>query len=234
MPAPTRTITRQGRYQLKIDPLSSHSRLLGSLPASGAGRRVLDIGGGEGFLARDLVERGYAVTAIAEPGSVAADFPAGATAIEVDLDRDVPDLGEPFDFVLCGDVLEHLRCPQEILAWIRGRLAPGGRLVASLPNGTHAYVRLQVLAGRFPKDDRGLFDRTHLHFFSWRGWVDLLDAAGFVVESCRPTPVPFGLVSSGPALQPVARGLERLNYAAARLWKTLLAYQFVVVARPTA
>lgn len=220
-----------GRYQHKPDPLSSHSRLLAQLPAPGNGRRVLDVGAGEGFLSRELALRGYEVVAIAEPGTVSADFPPGVTIVEADLDLGLPPADRPFDVVVCGDVLEHLRRPAEALDRLRTMLAQDGRLVASLPNGTHAWVRLQVLLGRFPKDDRGLFDRTHLHFFSWRGWQQLFRASGFTIESCTPTPIPFGLIAPA-ALRPVAGGLERLNYASARAWKTLLAYQFIVVARP--
>ena len=31
-----------------------------------------------------------------------------------------------------------------------------------------------VLMGLFPQPDRGLFERTHVRFYAWQGWVELL------------------------------------------------------------
>jgi hypothetical protein len=104
-------------------------------------------------------------------------------------------------------------------------------VVASLPNGAHAYVRLHVLAGSFPKHDRGLFDRTHLHFFSWNGWQEAFGAAGLAIERCWPTAVPIGLFAARWRGRPPVTWLEGVSYGLAAAWKTMFAYQFVVVAR---
>ncbi|MBI3697933.1 MAG: class I SAM-dependent methyltransferase [Acidobacteria bacterium] len=218
-------------YVFKPDRFSSHTLLLRQLPAAGQGRRVLDVGGGEGYLSQALEERGYEVLCIAAPGSVNSNFPERVRLIEVDLDLETPDLGR-FPFVLCGDILEHLRDPAATLRWVRGQLEPGGRLVASFPNSGNLYVRWNVLWGRFPDHDRGLFDRTHLHFFTWDGWRELLAAAGFRIESVQPTAVPVALALPWLRNRVAVRALERISYGLGRLRKTLFAYQFVIVARP--
>ncbi|MEX2302767.1 MAG: class I SAM-dependent methyltransferase [Bryobacterales bacterium] len=219
-------------YQFKPGPYSSHSLLLEHFPPPGEGRRVLDVGGGEGFLSRILKERGYQVVCLAAPGSVAAAFPEGVEVREADLDLDQPQFSAPFSFIVCGDVLEHLRAPQTTLRWLGEQLAPGGQLVASLPNSGHWYFRLTVLSGRFPADDRGLFDRTHLHFYTWDGWRELFQAAGLDITSAAPTTVPFGLAWGAGSSHIAVRALERLSYELGRLWKTMFAYQLVVLARP--
>jgi hypothetical protein len=74
-----------------------------------------------------------------------------------------------------------------------------------------------------------LFDRTHLHFYMWKGWSELFKAAGFQMDERRVTAMPIGLALptwDGTAV----RALEALTYAAARLRPTLFAYQFVVTA----
>jgi SAM-dependent methyltransferase len=213
-------------YTFKPHPYSSHTLLLASLPPEGEGRRLLDVGGGEGYLSEVLAARGYEVVCIALPGSVNSNFPAGVRLVEADLDLEKPELGRRFAFILCGDILEHLRDPQATLVWLRGLLAPEGRLVASLPNSGHAYVRWNVLLGRFPEHDRGLFDRTHLHYYTWDCWQRLFAEAAFEIDSVQPTATPIGMAT------PALRGLEWLSYGLARLWKKLFAYQFVVVARP--
>ena len=39
--------------------------------------------------------------------------------------------------------------------------------------------------------ERGIFDRTHLHFYTRRTAIDMLAAAGLDVVLCRATPVPL-------------------------------------------
>lgn len=150
-------------YEFKPSPYSSHSLLLRSLPEAGDGRRVLDLGCGDGYLGAILARRGYEVIGVDRAGG---SVPPGVTLIEADLDAGLPPLPGQFDFVLCADILEHLRDPLALLRQLPGLLAPSGVLVASLPNSGNIYFRLNILAGRFPRHECGLFDRTHLHFFT--------------------------------------------------------------------
>ena len=219
-------------YIFKPERFSSHTALVNSFPLDGTGQRVVDVGGGEGYLSRVLAARQYRVVCVAAPGTIAKDFPGDVEVVEADLDFRVPPLAGPFDYALCGDLLEHLRDPKQTLLWIQGLLRPGGKLIASLPNSAHAYVRLNVLMGRFPKHDRGLFDRTHLHFYSLDGWKELLAACGFHIEDLRATTVPIGLVFPRGRHSVALRALEHVSYGFATLWKTMFAYQFVIIARP--
>ena len=192
---------------------------------------MLDVGCGPGYLCEALRERGYAVTGVERSGWGPPAGASGYTLVEADLERGLPPLDERFDAVICADVLEHLRDPGALLRQIRGVLKPGGRLIASLPNSGHLYFRLVVLAGQFPKKDKGLFDRTHVHFFTWDGWVELLEAAGFAVRSVSPTTVPLDVVFPRYEGNVAIRAAERLSYVFAKLRKQLFAYQFVVVAQ---
>ena len=219
-------------YRFNPGPYSSHRLILGVLPAEGAGRTLLDVGCSDGYLGEILARRGYSVTGIDLPRRNRGAFPQAVRLVEADLDAGLPDLRRKFDYVVCADVLEHLRDPLQLLDQLRHHLEDGGRLVASLPNSGHAYFRWNVLLGRFPQLDRGLFDRTHLHFFTWSGWAELFHAAGFAVEGLRSSGVPIGLaLPRWNGTLPV-RILERLSYETARRWKTMFAYQFIVTARP--
>ncbi|HVN07064.1 MAG TPA: class I SAM-dependent methyltransferase [Bryobacteraceae bacterium] len=219
-------------YQLKDSLYSSHGLLLASLPSDGAGLRVLDLGCAGGYLSAILAGRGYHVTGIDSPGAACAGFPESVELLEADLDRGLPTLSGRFDFVICADVLEHLRRPALLLRDLQGVLARGGKLAASLPNSGHAYFRWTVLRGRFPAEDRGLFDRTHLHFYTWRGWKDLFGAAGFRIVTVRCSGVPMGLALPRWEGSTAVRALERMSYESARWWKEMFAYQFIVTASP--
>lgn len=219
-------------YTLKVSPYSSHSRLLELLPAEGAGKRVLDIGCGDGYVGRLLAERGFKVMGVERAGGHTAAFPPEVELVEADLDDGLPRLGDRFSYVICADVLEHVKAPARLLEQIRPLLARDGVLIASLPNSGNLYFRLNVLFGRFPRHDRGLFDRTHLHFYMLDGWRELLSAAGYRITALKPTGIPVGLAFPRRQGSWWIAAAERISFELARMWKRLFAYQFVVSARP--
>lgn len=219
-------------YQLKPDPYSSHSVIL-RLLGEGQGRRLLDVGAADGLLSRLFTGRGWRVTAIeADPARAAAGARACERMIVADLDREVPALAETFDAIVYGDVLEHLVDPLRVLRALDERLAPGGRVVVSMPNVAHLWVRLSLLLGRFEYADRGILDRTHLRFFTERTLRELLDAAGLRVLRLEPTPAPLPLVVPPRLHGAWLDALHAANAAASRLLRRLLAFQFVVLAEP--
>ena len=57
-----------------------------------------------------------------------------------------------------------------------------------------------MLGGRFPLADHGLFDRTHLHFFTRSTARRLVEDAGWRVVEERFTEAPLPLESRLPAL----------------------------------
>src|SRR5262249_5417654 len=142
----------------------------------------------------------------------------GYQLLEADLEKGLPPLDGHFDAIVCADILEHLRDPGSLLRQLRSVLKPGGRLIASLPNSGHLYFRLMVVAGRFPKHDKGLFDRTHVHFFTWSGWAELLRESGFSIRDVTPTGIPVALAY--PKF-PGNSAAETLSYLLAKFRKQL-------------
>ena len=218
-------------YEVKLTPFSSHVLLVASLPAEGSGKRVLDVGCGNGYLGKILADRGYEVTGIEQPGGTNQRFPPEVRLVEADLENGLPELDGKFDYILCADVLEHLRDPLRLLKEIRGKFTPGGVLIASLPNSGNLYFRLVILSGRFPQDNKGLFDRTHMRFFTWDGWRELLDNGGFVIDRTVSSCIPIGLAAPAWRESLPIRLSERISYEMAKVWKRMFAYQFIVTAR---
>ena len=218
------------RYTLKADPHSSHSILLAWL-GEGHGRRVLDVGAADGLLSRHLSERGWRVTALEGDEELAE---AGRKYCErmlvVDLDGDLPDLGAPFDAIVCGDVLEHLVDPLRALTALGAWLAPGGRIAISVPNVAHLAIRLSLMAGRFDYFDRGILDRTHLRFFTDRSLRRLLAAAGLVPVRRTATPVPLHQVVPTSWHGRALAATHALSAACSRALPRLFGYQLLVLA----
>jgi SAM-dependent methyltransferase len=208
-------------YTLKDSPFMSHMQLLGLVSPERDGRRVLDVGCGNGYLSQLLESKGFQVTGIEHPDG----FDGPPPAVVHDLEKPLPPLPGPFDIIVIGDVLEHLRRPQDLLVELRQHLAPGGKIVASLPNSGNIYFRLHILMGSFPEDDKGLFDRTHLHFWMLKNWRNLFDRAGYTFAVQAVTGIPVSLVVPQLGL------FDGVCYYLARAWKTLFAYQFLVVAK---
>ena len=74
--------------------------------------------------------------------------------------------GRQYDRIICADVLEHLRNPEQILDACHSLLAPKGELLASIPNASYSGLLLELMQGEFRYRTEGLLDRTHLRFFT--------------------------------------------------------------------
>ena len=225
------SVANQAGYTYKHSPYSSHALLVSALPPAAHGERVLDVGCAGGYLAKILARRGYKVVGLERAGAQGDSFPEDVELVEADLDAGLPPLRGAFSYIICGDILEHLRDPAAMLRQLASVLAPDGVLIASVPNSGNLYFRLNILFGRFPQDDKGLFDRTHLHFYMWKGWRELFESAGFFVDEKKVTGIPIGLTLPKWDGSAVVRAMESVAYAMARVRPTLFAYQFVVTVR---
>src|SRR5450759_4272592 len=167
---------------------TSHTMIVAMV---GANCRVLDVGCASGYLARVLTERGCTISGVEhDPAAAAEARPHLADIVvgnveELDL---VDHFGRAtFDVVIFGDVLEHLRRPLDVLRMARPLLAPGGFVVASIPNIAHGAVRLALLEGRFDYRPLGLLDDTHVRFFTRESVEALFRDAGLIPVQMRRT-----------------------------------------------
>lgn len=193
--------------------------------------RILDVGCGAGQLGYYLKRRQpcrvsgiEVVEAVAEQARPVLDEVFVGDVEEIV--RTPP--GERFDCIVCADVLEHLREPGQVLEALReGWLAPGGVVVASVPNVRHWSVIRQLLEGRWDYVDAGLLDRTHLRFFTRTNLYFLFAQAGYQILSWRAT----RLGDVGFPRQLLAP-LGEAGLRVQTLEPEAQDYQYLVVARP--
>lgn len=163
------------------------TEMLRFLPESPA--RMLEIGCGAGAFAAEVKKRnpGCRITGVDRDEAALAQAAAVCDEVRHGDAQEAADglLAGPdrFDVVVLNDIVEHLEDPWRFLRTIRGLLAPGGRVVASIPNVRFApVIKDLVFKGEWTYTGAGVLDRTHLRFFTRRSIVATLSECGFKVD----------------------------------------------------
>jgi SAM-dependent methyltransferase len=76
-------------------------------------------------------------------------------------------LDNRYDCILFSHVLEHLRKPAKVLAEFQPLLANDGQVLIAVPNIAFFRSRWRLILGRFEYAQSGVFDHTHLRFFTY-------------------------------------------------------------------
>lgn len=132
---------------------------------------LLDVGAGLGVFPYAVKKTGWHCTAI-DPDARAVDHmneTVGVHAVRGDFMK-VEGIGQ-FDIVTFNKVLEHVEDPINMLRRTSGFLKPGGFVYLELPDG-------EMAAQDGP--GREEFFIEHLHAFSFRSIVMLVEKAGFI------------------------------------------------------
>jgi ubiquinone/menaquinone biosynthesis C-methylase UbiE len=124
---------------------------------------------------------------------------------------------EHFDILFMSEVLEHLVDPWATLKRLRPFLKPGALVRAGSPNVCHYSVVAALLKGQWRYEEKGIFDATHLRWFSPAGYREMFENCGFIIDSIRPA----------RALNPKARFF---NFVTGGRWEYLLHSQTVLKA----
>ena len=159
-------------------------RLILDLLDPAAGSRILDIGSGQGDLAADLSaafpQADIAGIELSRSGVERASKKVPtASFTKVDL---LADTGPPASLrnwathATCSEVIEHVDDPVALLVAARQYLAPGAKVVVTVPGGPRTAF------------DKHIGHRRH---YSRRALVEVLEAAGFRVDGAWSAGFPF-------------------------------------------
>ena len=197
-------------------------------------RRVLDVGCGGGALGALLKQRdGVEVWGIeADPEAAERARARLDRVIAADLDaiEALPPGTGSFDCIICADVLEHLMDPERTLDALLRSLAPGGTLVASIPNIRHQEIVLDLLVhGRWRYQPSGILDATHLRFFTATEIDALVGRLGLTIEH-----VQANGSEADSALEILATAVEQLGGDRKRFLQESQVIQYVFRARSRA
>ena len=217
-------------YRLHSDPKSSHQQIAQFIRNWGVGP-ILDVGAAQGLLGQLLQGSGLPIDAAEANASWAAQAQTFYRHVWPVAVEEAPLPARTYRIIVCADVLEHTVDPVRVLRRLRDVATKDAFFLISLPNVAHVAVRLLLLFGQFPQMERGILDRTHLHFYTRRTAHDLLAGAGLEVLRVRPTSFPIDELWPTGAGSSIFRLLVRLQWLALLVAPTLFAWQWVFVAR---
>ena len=168
--------THMRRYELLLDAVARSSP-----------RRLLDVGPSyEVELFRDR----FPGVHVDNLGFHDDRFPLREGEIHTELDlNSAADQGrwpalEPYDVIVCAEVLEHLYIsPVHLLRLVRSILVPDGRVIVQTPNAAALSRRFWLLAGRNPFEllREDLHQAGHFREYTLDELAHLAEQAGFVV-----------------------------------------------------
>jgi SAM-dependent methyltransferase len=176
-------------------PLNRFEAAVAFLPRYLRGGTVLELGAGNGAVARallnmDLGIESYTLGDISLPrvtGITATFQDDRVTACCIDAE-DIPDeVAGTYDAIIMIALIEHLVDPLRAMANIRRLLKPRGIVYIDTPNMAKYTRRAQLLLGRFPStastneglttysgEPSDLYDEGHLHYFTYRSLSTML------------------------------------------------------------
>lgn len=216
---------KEETYQLKPFLGSSHYWAIERILSFDKASAILDIGCATGKVGQQLREAGFNRLS-------AVEVDAGIAEIARPFYETVaPDLGTfkgcTFDLILLLDVLEHTPDPAGFLREAVSLLNPGGTILISTPNIAHWSTRFMLLFGRFNYAERGIMDKTHLHFFTRSTFKKLIQENGSLkLKNLDLTiePAEFILPEWISKSRAFLR-LSKIRLGLARLFPGLMAYQ---------
>ncbi len=216
-------------YDLKLGYASSHTA---AIDLARPGARVLDVGCGQGYVAREMASKGCHVTGMDQ---YAPENSAGEIDfIRWNLDRpEFPVNVSGFEQVMMLDIIEHLKEPEKFMDELRfAAICKRPEIVITTANIGFFVTRLMLFFGQFNYGRKGILDATHTRLFTFRSLKALLEQSGYNILEVRGIPAPF---PKAIGQNFVSRFFLGINQALIRLCKGLFSYQILVraVAKPT-
>lgn len=134
--------------------------------------------------------------------------------------------GRKFDCIVFNDVLEHLEEPQWALKYCKNYLSHKGCVVASIPNLRYFEAMKHIMVEKdFKYTSWGIFDSTHLRFFTKKSMDRLFRESGYRIATIT------GINSLAPNKK-LYKQFKRLNFLFNNSIADMEFLQYAIVAYP--
>jgi 2-polyprenyl-3-methyl-5-hydroxy-6-metoxy-1,4-benzoquinol methylase/glycosyltransferase involved in cell wall biosynthesis len=216
-------------------PDFANPELLEKIPLSA--RTILDVGCAQGALGADYLRRNPRARVLgididAEAAAHARERISEVFCGDVEKTPMPFNVPEGIDCIVYGDVLEHLVEPWALLAEHAKYLSPEGTVLVCMPNVEHWSFAARLLTGSFGYEEQGLFDRTHLRWFTPRMMGQALADAGLELSDVAPRPI--AREQAEQFVTAIAPGLQALGVNPAEYLNRAVPLQFIWRARKSA
>jgi 2-polyprenyl-6-hydroxyphenyl methylase/3-demethylubiquinone-9 3-methyltransferase len=157
-------------------------RILASDAVPQGGKRLFELGCGNGSVANELVRLGWEVSGVDPSEQGIAQANARFPAIPLRIGSAYDDLASQygtFPVVVSMEVVEHVYAPRHYAATLFSLIEGGGTAIVSTPY--HGYWKNLAMAitGKMDNHFTALWDHGHIKFWSERTLSALLEEAGF-------------------------------------------------------
>mgnify|MGYP001587009636 CR=1 FL=1 len=149
-----------------------------------SGKKVLDVGCGEGYLGAEIAKNNNFVVGVdISEKSVGKAKKILHDAMALDLQEEkVPYADKFFDVIVMTEVIEHLLLPEEVFKETKRLLKDDGFMIITTPNFLFFVNRIKILFGQFEYTESGFLDRGHIHFFQIDSFEKMLKQTGLKVD----------------------------------------------------
>lgn len=221
-------------YYKKTDEYSSHMVIAKIIARQNQyNTKILDLGCDIGFLGQTLsrFSKKYEIHGVdIDKTNLKKAEKYYYKTYNFDLNLEKWPINDKYEIVVLADTMEHLNNPQLAINNSVKILKKRGTLIISVPNIVFWWSRAQILIGRFPKDNRGIFDKTHRHFFTRKTLYDLISLNKTLkVEYFLSTTFPLQFVLRKSSSSRVFKLIYSFNYILSKLWPDLFSYQLIYV-----
>lgn len=225
-------------YYKKTDEYSSHMVVAKIIARQNQyNTKILDLGCDIGFLGQTIsrFSRKYEIHGVdINKTNLKKAAKYYYQTYNFDLNLEKWPIKDKYEIVVLADTMEHLNNPQHTINNSLKVLKKRGMLIISVPNIVFWWSRTQILIGQFPKDNRGIFDKTHLHFFTKDTLLDLMTSfKELKVEEFHSTALPFQFIFKTSVSKFPINIIYKLNYLLAKFWPNLFSYQHILVVTKT-
>ncbi len=146
----------------------------------GTGKKILDLGCGDGFHTSIVLSVRNKVTAV---DFNRPKYASGYKFVKADVEEKLPFPEKSFDIVTCMDIIEHLLEPRKLLENAARYLKDGGKLIVTTPNYLFILRRIEFLFGK----PLQTYNDPHIRLFTVHEMKKLFSDAGFRVKKIEPS-----------------------------------------------
>jgi len=159
-----------------------HYKIVNEIMSRSNSGKILDLGCGEAhvlnMLPNDYEKYGCDISKVIYRFIDNNNFLFSIT----DLNNDFPFRDVKFDFIVCSEVLEHLRNPFNVLKNVKYNLKKDGYFIVTIPNHYNLKYKIELFLKKYPT-----WDKTHVNCWKINDFLNVLIYYGFNVINYYPT-----------------------------------------------